>query len=339
MRQIICREPGRFEAVQVDDIAEVGAHQVKVDIRRIGICGTDLHAFAGNQAFFTYPRVLGHELAGEVSQVGTSVRDIRPGDRVLIMPYVSCGTCIACRHGKTNCCTSIQVLGVHTDGGMQDQIVVDRTLLLALNDLPFEAIAIVEPLAIGAHALRRSGEMVSKTVVVIGCGPIGVGIIAQAQERGARVIAMDVVPDRLEFVSRHFNVSAVVDARSEPLQELVSLTNGDLADVVIDATGNKLAMQRGHEYMSHGGQYILVGLYNGELGFIHPKLHAKETSLLCSRNATRQDFVAVVEYLRTGHFPVSDFITHATPFDAMIGEFPKWIDPNHGVMKAMVVLE
>lgn len=337
MKYIVCEEPGKF-LMKEKSIPTIDQEQVLLQIKTIGICGTDLHAYAGNQAFFQYPRILGHELGSQVLAVGKNVRNVQVGDKVLVMPYISCGKCIACRKGKTNCCTKIEVLGVHTDGGMQEKITVPANILLEVNDLSFQEIAIIEPLAIGAHALRRAALKEEEYIVVVGCGPIGLGIMKLAQIQGAKVIAVDVVEKRLHFAKDQIGVDFIVNALENPVETIAKITDGDLATAVFDASGNRRALESGPAYMAHGGRYVLVGLSKGDLTFQHPAIHAKETTLMCSRNATFEDFHLVIETLKTGQFPTASFITHTVPFDEMIAHFDNWLDPKAGVIKAMVTL-
>lgn len=333
MKYIICQEPKKFSLKEKDaPKAEPGEALLK--IHRVGICGTDLHAYAGNQAFFTYPRILGHELGAEIIDIRKSEENFSIGDRVIVMPYVSCGKCIACRKGKTNCCTNIKVLGVHTDGGMQEIISVRIDLLIQANHLSFEEMAIVEPLAIGAHAIRRSNLKKGETIIVIGCGPIGIGIMKFAQIIGAEVIAMDVNNERLNYAKNEIGITHIVNAGNNPLEEIKKITNNDLADIVFDATGNKRALESGIDYMAHGGSFVLVGLSKGELTYEHPKIHAKETTLLCSRNATLEDFQFVIDHLSL--FPTQSFITQQVHFTEMISNFDNWLKPENNVMKAMI---
>ena len=151
MEYIVCEKPGQFK-LRKKETPESSPHEALLEIKKVGICGTDLHAYAGNQAFFTYPRILGHELAVNILEIDHHPT-LKPGDKAVVMPYVSCGKCIACRQGKTNCCVNMQVLGVHRDGGMQEKITVRNDLLIPAPELSYEESAIVEPLAIGAHAL------------------------------------------------------------------------------------------------------------------------------------------------------------------------------------------
>ncbi len=333
MKYIVCEEPNKF-ALKDKEIPVKEANQALIKIHRVGICGTDLHAYSGNQAFFTYPRILGHELAGEILEIGENPQNLKVGDHVIVMPYVSCGTCVACRHGKTNCCSNIRVLGVHTDGGMQEKVAIRTDLLIPANNLSYEEMAIVEPLAIGAHAIRRAHVLKGETIVVIGCGPIGIGLMKLAQIKGAEVIALDVDDARLDFVKNEIGVKHVVKVSETAVEEVIKITNGDLAAAVFDATGNKRALEGGISYMSHGGRYVLVGLSKGDLTFSHPAIHAKESTIMCSRNATLEDFDFVINNL--DKFPTKAFVTHQVSFNDMIANFDAWLDPKNKVIKAMV---
>ena len=335
MKYIVCEKPGSFALLEK---AEPGpkAGEVLVKIKKVGICGTDLHAYAGNQAFFTYPRILGHELAAEVLETGGDDHGMAVGDKVVIMPYLSCGKCVACRQGKTNCCSRLEVLGVHTDGGMQEIVSLPAEILIPAPELTMEEMAIVEPLSIGDHAIRRAQLVPGETIVVIGCGPIGLGIMKLAQLAGSRVIAIDVNDSRLEYAKTKIGVDLTVNASGDAVAEVKELTNGDLATAVFDATGHKGALESGIDYMAHGGRYILVGLSKADLSFNHPTIHAKETTIMCSRNATMEDFKHVISVLKTGGFPTGSFVTHRVGFTEMIDRFDSWTNPDSGVIKAMV---
>jgi len=320
MKYIVCEKPGEF-LLKDKEVPKRKPSEALLKINQVGICGTDLHAYGGNQAFFSYPRILGHELAAEILEIEPNERGLKVGDKVIIMPYISCQKCISCRNGKTNCCTNIQVLGVHTDGGMQEIISVPESILIPAGKLSDSEIALVEPLAIGAHAIRRAAVQAGETVLVIGCGPIGIGMMKLAQIDGAKVIAMDINQERLEYAKNEIGVDYIVNALENPLEKVQEITN---------------ALESGTNYMSHGGRYVLVGLSKGDLTFNHPSIHSKETTLMCSRNATTEDFVKVKDALETGLFPTDSFITHRVPFTEMIGQFDSWLKPETGVIKAMV---
>lgn len=333
MRYIVCQKPGEF-ILKEKEVPVRKENEALLQVQKVGICGTDLHAYTGNQAFFTYPRILGHELATQVLQIGENDKGIKPGDNVVIMPYLSCGKCISCRNGKTNCCTNIEVLGIHTDGGMQEQITVPTDILLPANNLTNNQMAIVEPLAIGAHAIRRADIKKGEVIAVVGCGPIGIGIMKLAQISGAKVIAIDMNEQRLEYAKEKIGVDYIVKAGSGAAAEIAEITNGDFCTAVFDASGNKFALEACPDYMSHGGRFVLVGLSKGELTYTHPAIHAKEMTLMCSRNATTEDFEHVIDVL--SEFPTDSFITHNVPYTEMIDNFDSWLIPATGVIKATV---
>ena len=333
MKYIVCEKPRKF-LLKEKEAPVRKENEALLQINKVGICGTDLHAYAGNQAYFEYPKILGHELASEVIDIGENDKGIKIGDKVVVMPYISCGVCFACNKGKTNCCENITVLGVHADGGLQEQISVPINLLLPANHLSDDQIAIVEPLAIGAHAIRRSGIETDENVAVVGCGPIGIGIMKLAQIAGANVIALDMNEQRLNYAKDKIGADHVVNVGGNALREVTEITNGDLCSIVFDASGNKNALETCPDYMSNGGKFVLVGLSKGELTYSHPKVHAKEMTLLCSRNATKEDFEYVMTIL--DKFPTSSFITHNVPFIKMIEHFDSWLDPTTGVIKATV---
>ncbi|WP_274649726.1 zinc-binding alcohol dehydrogenase family protein [Paenibacillus humicola] len=337
MKTIVCERPDRFVLTETD-APVLGPGEALVRIRRIGICGTDLHAYKGNQPFFEYPRILGHELAGTVERIEGETHGLREGDQVAVIPYLACGTCAACRLGKTNCCSSLQVLGVHCDGGMRERIAVPATHLIKTAGLTLDQSAALEPLAIGAHAVRRADPQPGDSVLVIGAGPIGLGVMAFAKRRGARVLAMDINEERLRFCREWAGADEIVNALNDPAGRLAELTGGEFPAIVFDATGSKRSMEAAFGYTSHGGKLVYVGLVRADLSFSDPEFHKRELTLLGSRNATPEDFGTVMDALRGGAVDVDRYITHRSPFEEMIGRFESWLKPETGVIKAMVEL-
>jgi threonine dehydrogenase-like Zn-dependent dehydrogenase len=217
MKTIRLEEPGRFVLLSTDEpAAALQPDEALVRVRRIGVCGTDIHAFKGRQPFFSYPRVLGHELGVEVVEVGSSSKNVQPGDRCSVEPYLNCGHCIACRRGKTNCCVNLQVLGVHTDGGMREAIVVPSRKLHPSRQLTLDQLALIETLGIGCHAVDRAELEKGEFVLVIGAGPIGLTVIQFAIEAGAQVIVLDINPGRLTFCRELLGVPYTINAAVAP---------------------------------------------------------------------------------------------------------------------------
>ncbi len=337
MKVLVCEEPGKFNyTTRKEPSLQHGTALLKV--RRIGICGTDLHAFEGTQPFFNYPRILGHELAAVIDDIEPDDA-FNKGDRVSIIPYFNCGTCIACRSGLTNCCTAINVFGVHIDGGMSEYISVPLKYLLKANDMSFDELALVEPLAIGAHGVRRANVRAGEFVLVVGAGPIGLGVMEFARIAGGNVIAMDINESRLRFCNEELQVPYCINAAKEDVvQRLKEITGSDMPVVVIDATGNLKAINGAFQYLAHGGRFVLVGLQKNEIVISHPEFHKREAALMSSRNATRADFEHVIDCMRDKKVKPSAYITHRVRFDEVKDNFESWLNPATGVIKAMVSL-
>jgi 2-desacetyl-2-hydroxyethyl bacteriochlorophyllide A dehydrogenase len=340
MKAVICAEPNVLKLEEVP-VPVPSAGEVLVRIRRIGVCGTDLHAFEGSQPFFTYPRILGHELAGRIEAMPAGAipqgsPTFRIGDPVAIVPYMECGGCIACRAGKPNCCVRLNVLGVHSDGGMCEYLAVPTDHLIRAEGLDWDQIALVECLSIGAHAVQRAQVQPGEFALVIGAGPIGLGAIQAARTAGARVTAMDSSDSRLDFCVSKLNLEAVVKPGEDARARIADITGGEFPSVVFDATGNAASMKAAVEYLAHGGRLVYIGLVKGEIALSDPEFHKRETTLLASRNATRQDFMRVMEAIRSGKSTTEGFVTHRTSFADLPKRFSDWTDPRSGVIKAMV---
>ncbi len=337
MKSLVLVEPGQF---RLEDIAEPpppARDEAQVRVLQVGICGTDLHAFEGKQPFFTYPRILGHELAVEVIALGSTdeSHDLKVGDRCCVMPYLNCGQCSACRRGRENCCTKMQVFGVHVDGGMREIVNVPLKKLMKAR-LSNDKLAMVEMLSIGAHAVRRAQVTSSDTVLVIGVGPIGLGVALSAQETGAHVIAADLSSWRLDFASNSLGIEHCINAKEDIQAQLRTLLDGDLPTAVFDATGNSKSMHNSFQLTAHGGRLIFVGLFSGDVTFSDPEFHRRELTLFASRNANQQDFERVLQMLGDGRIDTSTWITHRASPEGMIADFASWLNPSSNVIKAMV---
>ncbi|MDB5082292.1 MAG: alcohol dehydrogenase [Chloroflexi bacterium] len=335
MKCVVCRQPNELNVKEIDR-PTAGPGEALIRVRRIGICGTDFHAFRGNQPFFTYPRVLGHELAGTIEEIGPNNAGLNTGDPVAIIPYLECGKCLACRMDKVNCCTSLKVIGVHIDGGMQEFLAVPIDHLLKTGEISIDQSVILEPLSIGAHAVRRAEITPGEHVLVIGAGPIGLSVMAFAAIQGAKVSVMDVNEERLKFAREWANLHRTLNALDNPMDALSNITGGDFPTVVFDATGNPGSMMSSFNYVANGGKLVFVGLVKADISFSDPDFHRKELTLFASRNATRQDFETVKETIRTGEIDSSRYITHRTDLNHIAGRFEELFDPTARVIKAIV---
>ena len=261
------------------------------------------------------------------------------GDLCAVEPYLNCGTCVACRRGRTNCCERLLTLGVHTDGGMREYVTLPIRKLHKANDVPPEQLALVEMLCIGAHAARRADIEAGEPALVVGAGPIGLGVMQYARALGADVVAMDINAQRLAFCRDDLGIAKTVDAREEPMEQVRALLGGELPRLVFDATGNARSMMAAFDYVAHSGRIVYVGLVKGELSFSDPYFHSHELTLLATRNATGDDFRWVIDTLASGQVTVRGWDTHHATPETIIGEYPSWIVPETGVIKAMLSFE
>ncbi|MFZ9661801.1 MAG: alcohol dehydrogenase catalytic domain-containing protein, partial [Chitinophagaceae bacterium] len=255
MKVIQCIEPGSLILGEANHPICISGNAI-IKIKRIGICGTDLHAFEGVQPYFSYPRILGHELAGEIVEIDNQ-ETFQVGDIVTIIPYFHCGTCIACRNGKPNCCLNLRVCGVHQDGGMTEYLSVPIYTLVKGYDMDPDVLALIEPFAIGAHGVRRSGLKKNDSTLIIGAGPIGLATAAMALAKGAKVMIMDINANRLQVAESKLGISNIILATGAQMEEKIKeYSGGDMPVVVFDCTGNLGAINQGFQFMAHGGTYV-----------------------------------------------------------------------------------
>jgi len=336
MKTVILERPGQFLLTETETPSAPQPGEALVRVRRIGICGTDIHAYRGKQPFFNYPRILGHELGVEIVAIEANDRGLAVGDRCAVEPYLNCGSCIACRRGKTNCCVKLEVLGVHVDGGMREYMTVPIEKLHKSAKLSWDQLALVEMLTIGAHAVRRAQLEPGENVLVIGAGPIGLSVISFAQRAGANVIVLEISRERLDFCRGELGVEHYLDGTQDPAEALKAMLSGDLPTTVFDATGNATSMMNAFHYVAHGGKLVLVGLVQGDITFHDPDFHRRELTVLSSRNATGEDFIQVLQALEEGDIDVTAWITHRAPLEELIDQYPRWLEPGSGLIKAVV---
>lgn len=338
MQTILLEQPGQLRLLDQEEPGAPGPGEALVRVHQVGVCGTDLHAYQGNQPFFRYPRILGHELGVEVLAVAPQEQRIAIGARCAVEPYIACGSCPACQHGKPNCCLHLQVLGVHVDGGMREFVHVPLRTLHPSQSLSYEQLALVEPLSIGAHAVARSQLQARERVLVVGAGPIGLAVIQFALLAGAQVMVLDVSEQRLHFCQGRWPQVICLDGRGDPLAVLQEHCGDDLPTAVFDATGNLPAMHASFTYAGHGGRLIFVGLAQGDITFHDPDFHRRELTLLSSRNATTSDFQYVIAALESGQIDLAPWITHRATTETMLEQFPRWFERESGIIKALIAL-
>jgi len=335
VRSVVLEKPGVLSLVESAEPSDPGPFEALVQVRRIGVCGTDYHAHGGTQNFFTYPRVLGHELAVTVLSVGSEVDNVRPGDHCAVLPYVSCGECIACRRDRTNCCDRLEVMGVMIDGGMTDRVVVPASLLFSKAGLDLDTLAMVEPLGIGYHAVNRSQIKQGELALVIGAGPIGLAVEQAIRARGATCVLADTDPARLDL-ARALQDSTTLDPTEPRETQLLQHGSGDLPTVVFDATGSVASMEGAVDFVSPSGQVVFVGHTTSNLSLHNPTLHRKEVSLHTSRAATGSEWRPMLDLISSGVLSASGWIGARCELNEVADLFPRWIEKRGTVVKAMI---
>ncbi len=336
-RRLILKTPGEFQLDSIEFDNSLLSDEVLLKVHRVGICGTDIHAYKGNQPFFSYPRVLGHELGVEILALGSDVKNFKEGQRCSIEPYFNRKDGQAVRNGKPNCGEHLSVFGVHEDGGMQDYIKIKEKYLHPSDQLSYEQLALVETLAIGYHAVQRSGAIEADKILIIGAGPIGLSTMEFARLAGAEVAVMDTNTSRLNFCQANKLANHAIDATAGNVEDqLREKFNGDLPTVVFDATGNPHSMMNSFAYPAHGGKLVFIGLFQGDVTFHDPTFHRKELTLLASRNALHKDFEEIIKLIESGRVGTSHWITHRASLSEVPNQFSHWVSPEAGVVKAMI---
>ena len=333
MRAISCAAPGELALIDIAS-PELKPGWVRVGISHVGICGTDYHIFEGKHPFLQYPRIMGHELSGVVLDANGAT-SVAEGDAVVINPYLPCYKCPACSEGKTNCCETLTVIGVHGDGGMAEEIVMPEANLYPAEGLSLRDAAMVEFLAIGAHAVRRTELKAGWRVLVVGGGPIGLGVAFFARIAGADVTILDAAADKLAAARGFGFGAAALDDRDGAVFKARMSTG---FDAVFDATGAIPAMNQAIGYCRNGGALTLVGVVKGTLAWEDPEIHRRELTIRASRNATREDFDHVMASIRNGSVPTDRLATHSTSFDDVPKNLPKWAHERTGLIKAIITV-
>ena len=341
MQAIQLTQPGHFEQIGIDEPEKPGPGEALVRVHRVGICGTDISGYLGKMPFYSYPRIPGHELGVEVLEVGEGVTNVQPGQRCSVEPYLNCQKCFACRRGHGNCCENLQVLGVHTDGGLRPRFLVPARKLHPSAKLTLDQLALVETLGIGCHAVNRGQPRADEFALVVGAGPIGLSVIEFVKLSGARIIVLDLNEKRLDFCKKQMGVPHTVRFRGDgsELKELREITEGALAPVVFDATGSTKSMCNAFHYVAHSGRLVFVGIVTDDIHFADPLLHRREMTVFASRNALPEEFRRIIGLIEDGRIDTRPWITHRTPFAELIGNFPLYTRPETGVIKAMVELD
>jgi 2-desacetyl-2-hydroxyethyl bacteriochlorophyllide A dehydrogenase len=313
MKAISLVQPKQIDVIEVDEPI-LGPEDVLVDVKYTGLCGTDLNSYRGKLALVSYPRIPGHEISGVIIDKGSDVPDaIKLGSNVTLSPYTTCGICPSCRNGRPNCCQFNETLGVQRDGAMMDKFAIHYSEVFSSDSLSLEELALVEPLSVGYHAANRGRVCETDTVLVIGCGTIGIGAMVAAARKGATVIALDIDDAKLTK-AQSFGANHTINSLTQDVKaEIAALTNGEGVSVAIEAVGLPDTFKLAIEVVAYSGRVVYVGYAKSPVTYDTTDFVRKELDILGSRNALRV-FPAVIKMLEKQQFPFHDLISRTYPF-------------------------
>jgi threonine dehydrogenase-like Zn-dependent dehydrogenase len=336
MKALMIDAPGSAAVVDRPE-PTVGRGEVLVRVARAGLCGTDLSTFLGKNPLVTYPRVIGHEIAGVVASAGAAVPNLPEGTAVAISPYKNCGRCIACLHRRPNACRNNQTLGVQREGALAELVAVPAERLYTSAALDLDHLALVEPFSIGMHAVRRGRVSPDDSVLVIGCGGVGAGAVAAAASRGARVFAIDLDEAKLQLAKAFGAVDACNSASPSLPQWLSDQTNGEGPDVVIEAVGTAATYRLALEVVASCGRVVCLGWVKGDVALEARHIVAKEMEILGSRNAT-DEFADVIALFESRAIDPLRLVTHRVTLDAAPTMLTEWARQPAAVGKVLVTV-
>ena len=316
-----------------------GSGEVLLKINRVGYCGSDLGAFKGLNPLVTYPRVPGHEIGATIAELGVDVEGWDVGQEVLVIPYSSCGQCSACRKERYNCCMKNETLGVQREGMLCEYATAPVEKLIAAENLSLQELALVEPLTVGFHAVERGQVMESDTVAVIGCGAIGLGVIAGAKFRNARVFAID-IEDSKSPVAKACGAAEFINSSRENVGDrLKELTDGHGPDVIIEAVGHPATYRMAVEEVCFAGRVVYIGWAKAPIEYETKFFVLKELDIRGSRNALPADFRDVIAMLEGGDFPLEAVITKTVSMLEAPAAMNAWAADPGSITKIQIDLD
>lgn len=335
MKAVVVEGPGRAKVVEVPE-PELAADETLLQVRMIGLCGTDLNTFRGTNPLVTFPRVLGHEVAATILKAGGRLAEnLHEGDDVTLAPYTACGVCSSCRSGRANACRGNQTLGVQRDGALTERIAMPAEKIYGAT-LSLRELCLVEPLTVGFHAAARGRVGAKDTVAVFGCGGVGLGAIAAAAFRGARVIAIDMDDAKLE-IARKAGASELVHSGKEDLHARLSeITDGHGPDCIIEAIGLAQTFRACVKEVAFTGRVVYIGYAKEPVAYDTSLFVKKELDIMGSRNALPEDFREVIRMLETKRFPVEDAISAVVPMEEAPEMLRRWSENPAAFTKIMV---
>ena len=314
MKAIEVLKPGVINVIDKDMPEITEDTDVIVKTKAAGICGSDIHIYHGTNAVATYPRVIGHEAVGEVYKVGPAVKNVKVGDRVILEPIEYCGKCYACRSGRPNVCENLKVRGVHSDGGFAEYFKAQSDKLHILPEsIEWPEAVMIEPFSIGSQVCYRSQVKEGDVMMIFGAGPTGLAVLENAKYRGARVIILDLNENRLEYAKSYGADYTLNPSKVDVKDEVEKITDGMLANVVVDAVGSPKILSDAVYLTSVAGRIVSMGFLDKEAPINMLEITKKEISLVGSRLQTHQ-FAKCVEYFANNKVNLTGLITNKFDF-------------------------
>jgi 2-desacetyl-2-hydroxyethyl bacteriochlorophyllide A dehydrogenase len=314
MKTVLLKQPGEIQISEIEQTKRQ-AGQVLIKVRSAGICGSDIGAYKGVNPLVSYPRIIGHEIAGEVIEVPEGESELKVGDRVILEPYVYCGTCYPCSIGHTNCCENLTVRGVHIEGGMAEYVSHPRHLMHKVPDsIPWHLVPMAEPLVISMHALKQAEVKAGEHVVITGAGQIGLLAAQYALTLGAIPVVVDPVDERLAL-AKSLGVQHVFNpVTSDVVEEIKKITANRMAEVVIEASGDARAIRGAIDYVAYAGRIALVGWPKNDIPLPTALFTKKELTIRGSRNSVGQ-FPESLRLIAEGKVNVAALLTKTVSMD------------------------
>lgn len=314
-----------------------GADEVLVRLEYVGFCGSDLNTYLGRNPMVKLPVIPGHEIGAVVEKVGEAVPEIiRPGMTVTVNPYTNCGKCPSCRNGRVNACQFNETLGVQRNGAMREKMVIPWTKIIPAEGLDARTCALVEPMSVGFHAVERGAVSDIDTVMVIGCGMVGLGAVVRSALRGATVIAADIDDEKLAL-ARQMGASYTVNTMTEDVHaKLQEITHGAGPDVIIEAVGNPRTYRMAVDEVAFTGRVVCIGYANAEVSFQTKYFVQKELDIRGSRNAMPSDFRAVIKYMQKEECPVDRLVSMTVSPQEAEEAMNRWAEAPGKVFRILV---
>lgn len=335
MKAFVIKDLRQVERVEIEE-PQMGSTDVLIEVKYIGLCGSDLNSYRGLMPFVTLPRIPGHEISGIVIDKGSRVPDtIQAGDKVTVSPYTRCGTCPSCRAGRDNCCQFNQTLGVQRDGALTERIAVPFEKVYVSKELSLEELVLVEPLSVGYHGANRGGVCETDTVLVLGCGTIGMGALCAAVRKGATVIALDIDDQKLEQARKFGAKHTINSLKEDPRERINAITNNEGVSIAIEAAGTSITFNLAMELVAFAGRIVSIGYSKQETPIKTQLLVSKELNVYGSRNALRV-FPSVIQMFELREQPFTDMITKVFPFDQVADAFRYWDENTGSVSKILI---